>query len=342
MRNRITELAIALAERGAPDRLVRAGMRRAIGNRLAAEQRRTDADRAVMLQAWHSGPIALVPDLANAQHYEVPAGFFELVLGPRLKYSSCLWPSEVYSLAEAEEAMLALTAERARLENGMRILELGSGWGSLSLWMAEHYPDSQILAVSNSSSQGDFIRSRAAAAGFTNLRHQVVDVNDLAVRGPFDAVVSVEMLEHVRNHPALLERLARVVVSGSPMFVHVFSHRDRFWAFEDRAAGDWMTRMFFAGGIMPSHADIARLLGPVTIAESWWVDGTHYERTLNAWLAQLDARYQEVAAMLAPVYGTAVERWIQRWRMFFMASAEFFGFGGGNTLGVSHHLLRLG
>jgi len=342
MRNIATQLAITLAERGAPDSLVRAGMRSAIRNRLATEERRDDREIAAMLEEWHTGPVALVPDLANEQHYEVPASFYQLVLGPRLKYSSCFWLTPETDLATAEEEMLALTAHRAGIENGMRILDLGSGWGSLSLWLAEHFPDCEILTVSNSNSQGDLIRSRAAASGLRNIRHQVVDVNDLAVRGPFDAVVSVEMLEHVRNHPALLQRLAELVVPGSPMFIHIFAHRDRFWAFEDRGPGDWMSRYFFSGGVMPSHNQIARLFGPIELADSWWVDGTHYERTLNAWLDLLDSRITEVNEVLKPVYGSQTKRWVQRWRMFFMACAEFFGYNDGKTLGVSHQLLRLG
>jgi cyclopropane-fatty-acyl-phospholipid synthase len=309
---------------------------------LAAEGARSDSERTAMLAEWHRGPIALVPEIANEQHYEVPAAFFELVLGPRLKYSSCYWPAADTDLATAEEEMLALTARRAGIDNGMRVLELGSGWGSLSLWLAEHYPDSEIVTVSNSASQGEFIRRRAGAAGLSNLHHQVVDVNDLELRGPFDAVVSVEMLEHVRNHPALLRRLGDFVTPGASMFIHVFAHRNHFWAFEERGPGDWMTRYFFSGGVMPSHHEIGRLLGNVDVAQSWWVPGTHYERTLNAWLGLLDARRDEVTAILTPVYGPETAKWVQRWRMFFMASAEFFGYDGGSTMGVSHHLIRLG
>ena len=206
--NEVQGAATDIAERGAPDRVVRAAMRQVIRRRLVSEDSRTDGDRAAMLQGWHDGPIAVVPELANAQHYEVPAGFFELILGPRLKYSSCLWTGAA-NLAGAEEAMLQTTAERAGIRNGMRILDLGSGWGSLSLWLAEHYPDAEIVAVSNSSSQGDFIRDRATARGLRNLQHQVIDVNQLDIDGQFDAIVSVEMLEHVRNHPRLLHRLRR-------------------------------------------------------------------------------------------------------------------------------------
>ncbi len=187
-----------------------------------------------------------------------------------------------------------------------------------------------------------FLRERAAAEGLDNVRHQVIDVNDLQVKGPFDAIVTVEMLEHVRNHPALLTRLAEVAVPDAPLFIHVFAHVNDFWEFEDRGPGDWMSRYFFSGGIMPSHHEIGRILSPFEVTESWWISGTNYERTLNAWLDNMDAQLAEATAILRPVYGPSTKTWIQRWRMFFMASAEFFGFNAGKTLGVSHHLLHLG
>jgi cyclopropane-fatty-acyl-phospholipid synthase len=341
MRETITQAAIDLAERGVPDVLVRAGMRRAVAGRLRAERTRSEGDRSAMLEAWHNGPIALVPDAANAQHYEVPSGFFELVLGPRLKYSSCLWESPDTDLESAEEAMLALTAERAGIQDGMRVLDLGCGWGSLSLWVAEQFPDTSVVAVSNSQSQGQLIRDYAHRRGLENVEHRVIDVNDLHLQGSFDAVVSVEMLEHIRNHPDLLDRLAAAVNPGATLFVHVFAHRKLFWEFTDRGPGDWMARYFFSGGIMPSHARIGELFAPFSVADSWWINGTHYERTLNAWLAGLDANRDSVTKALRPVYGTDTSTWIQRWRMFFMASAEFFGYGNGDVNGVSHHLVRL-
>ena len=294
-----------------------------------------------MLEKWHHGPIALVPDLANAQHYEVPSSFFELVLGPRLKYSSCLWESPDTDLESAEEAMLAVTAERAGIQDGMRVLDLGCGWGSLSLWIAEHFPAASVVAVSNSQSQGQLIREYAQRRGLGNVEHHVVDVNDLQLQGSFDAVVSVEMLEHIRNHPALLDRLATAATPGATLFVHVFAHRKLFWEFTDRGPGDWMARYFFSGGIMPSHARMGELFAPFSIDESWWINGTHYERTLNAWLDRLDANRDSVTGVLRPVYGDDTSVWMQRWRMFFMASAEFFGYGNGDVNGVSHHLVRL-
>jgi cyclopropane-fatty-acyl-phospholipid synthase len=341
MRKQLASFGVSAAERGLPDGWTRAGMRRVIAARLATEHGRTAAERAAMLQRWHDGPVALVPEVANEQHYEVPAEFFELILGPRLKYSSCLWEDGASTLGQAEDAMLRLTERRAGIVDGMRILDLGCGWGSLSLWLAERFPAASIVAVSNSASQGRFIAARASAGGLANVRHRVADVNDLELEGTFDAVVSVEMMEHVRNHPALLERVAAHLEPDARVFVHVFAHRSHYWEFVDEGPGDWMARTFFAGGVMPSHTDFDRMIAPFDVEASWWVDGRNYRRTLDAWLARLDAQRPQVADVLAPVYGDATERWVQRWRMFLMACSEFFGWDGGRQLGVSHHRLRL-
>jgi cyclopropane-fatty-acyl-phospholipid synthase len=341
MRRSLAHLALSAAERAAPDALLRAGMRRIIASRLSAEETRTSSEREDMVRRWQSGPVALAPEAANTQHYEVPAAFFAQVLGPRLKYSACLWPEDVSELTGAEAAMLRLTVERARIEDGMRVLDLGCGWGALALWIAEHFPDTEVVAVSNSTAQGEYLSTVASQQRISNVRHVVADVNDLALDGSFDAVVSVEMFEHVRNHPELLRHLAPRIRPGAPVFVHVFAHREHLWEFEDRGPGDWMTRHFFAGGIMPSHAHFTRLVTPATIEESWWIDGTHYQRTLEAWLERLDGAQSAVAEVLGPVYGEDTPRWVRRWRMFFMACAEFFGYDGGRSLGVSHHLLRL-
>jgi cyclopropane-fatty-acyl-phospholipid synthase len=292
-----------------------------------------------MLRRWREGPIARVPDAPREQHYEVPAAFFELVLGPRLKYSACWWADGVGSLAEAEDAMLRLTARRAGIEGGMRILDLGCGWGSLSLWLAELFPSAQIVAVSNSLSQGEFIRARASERGLVNVEHRVADVNSLELNGRFDAVVSVEMLEHVRNHPALLRGVSEHIEPGAPVFVHVFAHRRLFWEFEDRGAGDWMARNFFSGGTMPSHEQFGRLVAPFEVEESWWMGGRHYARTLDAWPARLDANRDAVETALGG--GAPAWRRAQRWRVFLMACSEFFGWKGGSLVGVSHHRLRL-
>ena len=341
MRTGMAQWAIGVAERGAPDSVVRAAIRRTIGARLTAESGRDVAERDAMLARWHESPIALVPAVANEQHYEVPPEFFELILGPRMKYSSCLWPSGTNTLGAAEEAMLALSAERADLEDGMRVLDLGSGWGSMSLWIAEQYPASEVVAVSNSAPQAAFIRRQAERRGLHNVQHLVRDVNSLELEGRFDAVVSVEMFEHVRNHPALLEQVGAVLEPNAPVFVHVFAHRDLFWEFEDRGPGDWMARTFFSGGIMPSHSEFHRLVAPFAVEQSWWESGLHYHKTLEAWLVLLDAHRPEVAGSLTPVYGGQTDLWVQRWRIFLMACSEFFGYSDGDLLGVSHHRLRL-
>ncbi len=334
MRDSLVGAAIALAERGAPDGAIRWGMRKGIEGRLAEEMARAEAERDGWLAEWHRGPIALVPERANDQHYEVPAAFFEAVLGPRLKYSSGLWPTPGTDLAGSEEAMLEESCRAAGIEDGMAILDLGCGWGSLALFVAERYPACTVTAVSNSTSQGRYIADRAARHGLDNVRHRVVDVNRLELDGRFDRVVSVEMFEHVRNHPALLTSLDRLVEPGGAVFVHVFAHRLYFWPFEDRGAGDWMARTFFSGGIMPSHDLFTRFASPFRVTASTWHSGLHYQRTLDAWLDRIDAAPRAVAATLAGSPQT-----VRQWRMFMMACSELFGYADGVEWGVSHHLM---
>jgi cyclopropane-fatty-acyl-phospholipid synthase len=340
MRHQLIKMAIASAERGLPDKVIRAGVRSTVRQRLAEADAMQTTERGAMLRRWHTGPIALVPERANEQHYEVPAEFFEVVLGARLKYSSCLWDDATADLDDAEEAMLALSAERAGIQDGMRVLDLGCGWGSMSIYLAEHFPNAEIVAVSNSALQGEFIRKRAANRGLSNVTHRRADMNRLDVAGGFDAVVSIEVLEHVRNHPALFDRLAELTTAEAGLFIHVFAHIEHWWEFEDRGPGDWMARNFFSGGVMPSHRRFDRLIASHEVEESWWIDGSHYANTLDAWLAKLDLNRSEVYAALEPVYGDSTELWIQRWRMFLMACSEFFGFRSGE-LGVSHHRVRL-
>lgn len=356
MGERLAGAAIGAAERGVSDAVVRAGMRAAIGHRLASERSRSDAERDAWLDDWANGAIALVPDEANRQHYEVPPGFFELILGSRLKYSSCLWelgdPTD--SLDAAELRMLDLTidgvgvSQPAGPASGMRVLDLGCGWGSLSLRLAERLPTVSVLAVSNSAPQGDFIRARAEAAGLDNVEHRVVDVNDVgaALAGQrFDRVVSVEMLEHVRNHRRLFSEVAELLVPGGALYLHVFAHRDLFWPFDDDGQANWMARHFFSGGVMPSRRLFAQVLGddgPLRVERDRWFNGEHYALTLDAWLDRLDTERDAVAAVLTPVYGADTERWIQRWRMFLMACSELFGYADGTEWGVSHQLLRRG
>lgn len=300
----------------------------------------SEATCAAFAKACRNAPIALVPGAANLQHYEVPPAFFERVLGPRLEYSCALWEEGVSSLVAAEERMLEVTARRAGVEDGMEILDLGCGWGSFSVFAGERFPRARILAVSNSEAQRHFIEARVRRQGLEGIRVVTQDVNRFHPEGRFDRVVSVEMFEHVRNHGALLERIASWLAPGGRAFVHHFAHRTHAYPYEDRGPGDWMAREFFSGGMMPSEDWLERFPGDLGVVERIRIPGTHYARTCEAWLGRLDADRERLAALLAEGAPRAeAARTLERWRLFFLACAELFAFRGGSEWGVVHVVL---
>lgn len=347
-RNPDVSSAIALrwAEQGRlPDRVVRSGIRHLLRQRLA-ELHSSDAEAGAritqeLLAQMRAAELAPLPEKANEQHYEVPADFFAQVLGPHRKYSSCHWPPGVDTLAEAEAAALASTCDRAGLQDGQRVLELGCGWGSLSLWMAERYPNSWITALSNSQSQRAYIEAQALARGLSNLRVLTRDINRFDTDERFDRVVSVEMFEHLRNWPRAFAQVARWLQPGGRFFMHVFAHREAPYAFEVRDESDWMSRHFFSGGMMPSDDLALQCQDDLRLLQRWRWDGRHYQRTAAAWLANMDAGQATLMPLLAATYGAdQAGLWWQRWRLFFMAVEELFGHADGQQWWVSHYLFE--
>jgi cyclopropane-fatty-acyl-phospholipid synthase len=341
-----SQMALNWVEEGlVPDAVIRQGIRRLCTQRLR-EIATDDCEAAANLtecfvRSMDAAEIAPVPHRANEQHYEVPAEFFALVLGPHRKYSSAWWPPGTASLARAEAWALSATCERAEIEDGQTILELGCGWGSLTLWMAERYPRSHITAVSNSRSQRTWILAEATRRGLRNVEVLTADMNRFEIGLQFDRIVSVEMFEHMRNWRSLFDRVHSWLLPGGRFFMHVFCHRSTPYFFVDGGPSDWMSRHFFSGGMMPSDELALRFQDALRLRHRWQWDGRHYEKTANAWLANLDAHRAEALAVLSLTYGEAdAALWLQRWRIFFMACAELFGYRSGQEWRVGHYLFE--
>ncbi len=331
---------LQLAERGQlPDPLVRGFIRCLNWNKIrelsAGGPERQQQRATELVEELAASSIAEDTEAANQQHYELPARFFELVLGRHRKYSSAYWPKGTGSLDQAEEAMLALYLQRASLQDGQRILELGCGWGSLTLYLASHFPNSEILAVSNSHSQREYLQPRIPP----NVTVLTCDINQFEPETTFDRIVSIEMFEHIRNYPTLFPRLDEWLKPEGLVFLHVFCHRLYPYLFEVRSEADWIERYFFTGGTMPSATLLPSLCWPLRPVQTWLVDGTHYQKTANAWLANLDSQEQQVQPILAEVYPDP-KRWWVYWRLFFLACAELFGYDGGRQWMVAHHLFQ--
>ena len=332
------------AERGLiPDGLLRFGIRRQCEARLSDENAlgmEATAERQRMrIDELRGSPIAIETDAANTQHYELPPPFFKLCLGRNLKYSSCYWDETTADLDAAEARMLGLYGERAELADGQRILELGCGWGSLTLWMAARYPAARIMAVSNSRPQREFIEARCTERGLDNVEIITTDVNLLNLeQNQFDRVVSIEMFEHMRNYEHLLQRIGSWLKPGGKLFVHIFCHRSLAYPFETAGEDNWMGRHFFTGGLMPAADTLLHFQKHIQIEERWLLPGTHYEKTANAWLDNQDRNREQVMDVLTRAYGAEQAKlWHQRWRMFWMACAELFGYADGSEWLVAHY-----
>jgi cyclopropane-fatty-acyl-phospholipid synthase len=323
-----------------PDVIVRAAIHRLCSRtatRLATGNTESDAWFADEMAAR---AIAEYTDEANAQHYEVPAAFFAQVLGPNRKYSSCFYKGEASTLQEAEEEALRQTEEHADLADGQSILELGCGWGSLSLFMARQFPNSHVVAVSNSGSQREYIEAEAAKRGLNNLLVVTADMNVFDASEQFDRIVSVEMFEHMMNWRQLLTRVRSWLKPDGRFFMHIFTHRAGTYLFDRADREDWIAQHFFTGGVMPSHHLIRHYADLFEIEKEWRWSGTHYQRTALGWLANFDANAGGIEAVLRTVYGSDTPLWMRRWRWFFLATAGLFGYADGDEWGVSHYRMK--
>ena len=342
----IIQKSLKLVESGlVPDQAIRAAIR-ALSKKRLIQEGRYDPEQGAqrymdVLNMLKHSEIAIETDKANEQHYELPTAFFQAVLGKRLKYSACFFPHDRTNLDEAEEFALQIYSDRAQLHDGQQILELGCGWGSFTLWMAQHYPNAKITGVSNSATQRQHILAEAQKRGLNNVEILTCDVNVLELKAnTFDRVVSVEMFEHVRNYQKLFEKIQSWLKADGMLWCHIFCHRFLHYPFEIKSEYDWMSRYFFTGGLMPSTSTFLHFQDHLELSKHWQWSGTHYEKTANAWLENMDRNVEQLKPLFEQVYAQDAEAWWQRWRIFFMACAELFGFEQGQEWVVGHFLFK--
>lgn len=323
-----------------PQAIIRLGIRRQLRERIRMIQT-TSLEEAYKnkmkyVKSLRCRSIAIETAAANRQHYEVGTGVLKACLGPRMKYSSCLYPIGSETLGQAEIEMLETYVERAELADGMRILDLGCGWGSGALFWAEIFPAARITAFSNSRTQKEYIDGHAASKGLTNLEVITGDVVDYEFEeAAYDRVLSVELFEHMKNYELLMAKIARALKPQGKLFVHIFNHRTTPYDFED----GWMSTYFFTGGTMPSADLLHYFQNDLKLQEQWWVSGMHYAKTCEDWLSNMNVNRKKIWPHLEETYGTNnAAMWFYRWQIFYMACAELFAYEGGQTWGVSHYL----
>ncbi|MEL0095333.1 MAG: cyclopropane-fatty-acyl-phospholipid synthase family protein [Planctomycetaceae bacterium] len=334
----MSQFKLSLAEKGLiPDSVLRWGMRRLCQQRLVQERSKNQSG----MRRDESLEIAVETTAANEQHYEVPARFYEMVLGMNRKYSCCWWNAETENLDAAEELALARTVANAGVQDGMQILDLGCGWGSLTVWLAERFPNVEVTAISNSNSQREYIDLRLKEKGFRNrVKLITADINAFEPNKQFDRIISVEMMEHVRNHSRLFANLSNWLVSDGEILTHVFAHQDLSYDFDTDGANDWMGRYFFTGGMMPNHSTLSKAASGFKVQKEDVWSGTHYEKTSLAWLKNMDANKSNIMQVFRQCYQKDARLWWNRWRMFFLAVAELFGYAGGQEWGVIQQRFR--
>ncbi|HNB21198.1 MAG TPA: cyclopropane-fatty-acyl-phospholipid synthase family protein [Candidatus Melainabacteria bacterium] len=335
----------AIATDLVPEWIIRAGIRNMLGQKIRTETKpNTELQKKAILDFVNelkSSPIAIHTDAANRQHYEVPARFFELVLGPRLKYSSALWLQDTEDLAQAEINMLETYCRRADLKDGQTVMDLGCGWGSLSLYLAEKFPSSNIVAISNSSTQKQFIDSQLQKRGLKNVTVVTANIANYDTELEFDRIVSVEMFEHLKNYRAMFAKVSRWLRPDGKLFIHIFTHKHFAYHYEDKDGTDWLTRNFFEGGTMPSEDLFLYFQEDVRILEQWSVPGIHYQKTAEAWLKTMKGKRKEVMEIMAQTYGEKdALQWWSFWKLFFLACAELWGYKNGTEWTVSHYLFE--